>query len=79
MTKSYSINELLHERLGEYQGPALLVRNNSVFQEKDFESLARVGDSFKRHDAAATGKFGRGFNSVSKLYPRLAVALLTRH
>ena len=67
VTKTYPIDKLLHDQLGEYQGPALLVRNNSVFQEKDFESLARVGDSFKRHDASATGKFGRGFNSVSRI------------
>lgn len=55
----------LHEELLDYRGPALLARNNSVFSEKDFDSLSSIGDSGKRQDPASTGKFGQGFNSVS--------------
>ena len=34
---------LLHDELLDYRGPALLARNNSVFLEKDFDSLSSVG------------------------------------
>lgn len=67
-TKSYTDahGPLLHDSLVDYHGPALLVRNNSSFTDEDFTSLASVGDSLKRHDVSKTGKFGQGFNSVSK-------------
>lgn len=54
----------LHDELLDYRGPALLARNNSIFSDKDFDSLSSVGDSGKRQDPASTGKFGQGFNSV---------------
>ena len=57
---------LLHEELSEYNGPALLARNNSKFTDRDFESLSSVGDSGKRNDPETVGKFGQGFNSVSE-------------
>ena len=71
-TNTYVGEPLLHEALAEYQGPALLARNNSVFTDEDLASLSAVGDSRKRHDAESTGKFGQGFNSVG--YPNLAFA-----
>ena len=37
------------------QGPALLVRNDAVFTEADFQSISRVGDSVKRGQAGKTG------------------------
>ena len=63
-TNTYVGEPLLHDALAEYQGPALLARNNSVFTDEDLASLSAVGDSRKRHDAESTGKFGQGFNSV---------------
>ena len=69
-TNTYVGEPLLHDALAEYQGPALLARNNSVFTDEDLASLSAVGDSRKRHDAESTGKFGQGFNSVG--CPRLA-------
>ena len=74
-SNTYDGNPLLHEALAEYQGPALLARNNSVFTDEDLESLSAVGDSRKRHDAESTGKFGQGFNSVG--CPSLTFAPLT--
>lgn len=67
-TSSYTDAQgpFLHDTLVDYHGPALLVRNNSTFANEDFASLASVGDSVKRHDISKTGKFGQGFNSVSK-------------
>ena len=55
---------MLYDGLKQFQGPALLARNNKTFADKDFDSLSSIGDSKKRYDAAATGKFGQGFNSV---------------
>ena len=63
---------MLYDGLKQFQGPALLARNNKTFADKDFDSLSSIGDSKKRHDAAATGKFGQGFNSVG------GVAFLTQ-
>lgn len=63
-TNAYTNRPLLHPKLDEYHGPALLARNNSIFTETDFSSLSSVGDSAKRKDPASTGKFGQGFNTV---------------
>ncbi|KAM3067186.1 hypothetical protein ACMFMG_005445 [Clarireedia jacksonii] len=61
---SYQTENLLHPTLSQYQGPALLAFNNAIFEDKDFESISRIGDSRKINDGFTTGKFGRGFNSV---------------
>ncbi|TVY34994.1 Sacsin [Lachnellula subtilissima] len=62
--QTHPTDELLHPLLAQYQGPALLAYNNAQFSDKDFASLAHIGDSGKINDATTTGKFGRGFNSV---------------
>ncbi|QSZ28753.1 hypothetical protein DSL72_003258 [Monilinia vaccinii-corymbosi] len=64
----YETEPLLHPELAQYQGPALLAFNSAKFLDKDFESLSRVGDSLKFSDGATTGRFGRGFNSVRRIY-----------
>lgn len=46
-TTTYHGNPLIDEGLEAYHGPALLVRNNSVFTDEDFTSLASIGDSRK--------------------------------
>ncbi|RIA90174.1 hypothetical protein C1645_770589 [Glomus cerebriforme] len=35
-------------KLDRYQGPALLSRNTTVFEDKDFQSLLKLADSEKR-------------------------------
>ena len=55
------------EGLAEFQGPSLLVYNDALFSEGDFESISRVGDSVKRAQAGKTGRFGIGFNSCYHL------------
>ncbi|KAL8996974.1 MAG: hypothetical protein Q9169_003625 [Polycauliona sp. 2 TL-2023] len=47
-TSSYEDSPLIDPRLQAYHGPALLVKNNRVFTDADFESLASIGDSRKR-------------------------------
>ena len=34
--------------LNRYQGPALLAKNNTIFEERDFQSLLKLADSEKR-------------------------------
>ncbi|KAI9812928.1 MAG: hypothetical protein M1827_004446 [Pycnora praestabilis] len=63
-TRSHATSELLVPGLEGFQGPALLAYNDALFTDKDFGSLSTIGDSGKMGDASATGKFGRGFNSV---------------
>ncbi|KAI9684824.1 MAG: hypothetical protein M1829_000199 [Trizodia sp. TS-e1964] len=63
-TRSHPTSDLLFEGLAEFQGPALLAFNNSLFMDEDFDSLTRLGNSRKFSDKMTTGKFGRGFSSV---------------
>jgi hypothetical protein len=35
-------------KLDRYQGPALLAKNNTIFEERDFESLLKLADSEKQ-------------------------------
>lgn len=44
--------------MAQFQGPALLAYNDGVFNEKDFESISRIGDSKKREQIGKTGRFG---------------------
>jgi hypothetical protein len=46
------------------KGPALLIHNNSEFNEQDFNAIVQIGaEESKQSDADATGRFGEGFNS----------------
>ncbi|KAF9145199.1 hypothetical protein BG015_011964 [Linnemannia schmuckeri] len=58
---------LFHDDLQEYMGPALLAGNDSVFEEKDFESLKHLAASEKRMDESKIGQMGIGFNSIYHL------------
>lgn len=59
------MDELINTHLRQYQGPALLAYNSAEFTPLDFENLLNIGNSLKLQDGLTTGKFGRGFNSVS--------------
>lgn len=63
-SRQHPTENILHEGLAQFQGTSLLAFNDSNFSDLDFESLSRIGDSAKAKDLSATGKFGRGFNSV---------------
>jgi sacsin len=75
-TSTHPDSPLLVDGLSEYQGPALLAYNDALFTERDFDSLASLGDSKKIQDKAATGKFGLGFSSV---WPWIVDFLFIRH
>ncbi|CAG8697409.1 12620_t:CDS:2, partial [Dentiscutata heterogama] len=51
-------------KLDRYQGPALLARNDTVFEERDFESLKKLANSEKYDQFDKIGVMGVGFNSV---------------
>jgi len=44
-------------------GKSLLLYNNSIFKEKDFESIVKISAKGKSTDATSTGRFGQGFSS----------------
>lgn len=53
----YPKEKLYFPETKEFQGPALYAYNSSVFGEKDFESLQKLGNSTKAEDITKTGKF----------------------
>ena len=55
--------------MAQYQGPSILAYNSAQFQEADFASIQRIGDSLKKATSkgSKTGRFGIGFNSVRVL------------
>ncbi len=55
---------LVHNRLAEYQGPALISYNDAVFEKKDWKGIQSLQQSVKADDPFKVGQFGIGFNSV---------------
>lgn len=64
--RNHSTISLAHPDLQQFQGPALVVYNDAIFTEQDFQSIQRIGDSLKKNDESKTkiGRFGIGFNAV---------------
>ena len=60
---------------------ALLVSNDAVFREEDFERLREVASASKRSEAGArtTGAFGVGFISVYQITDRPEICSAGRH
>ncbi|KAF9537110.1 hypothetical protein EC957_008859 [Mortierella hygrophila] len=58
---------LFHDDLQEYMGPALLAGSDSVFEERDFDSLKNLAASKKFMDESKIGQMGIGFNSIYHL------------
>ncbi|CAG8790566.1 24924_t:CDS:2, partial [Dentiscutata erythropus] len=51
-------------KLDRYQGPALLSKNDTIFDERDFRSLLNLANSEKRNQFDTIGVMGVGFNSI---------------
>ncbi|RFU27756.1 hypothetical protein B7463_g8577, partial [Scytalidium lignicola] len=62
--RSYSKKYLLTSQLERYQGPALLVHNDSTFKENDFEGFKNVGEGSKQRNQDTIGQFGRGSQTM---------------
>ncbi|KYQ89451.1 putative ATP binding protein [Tieghemostelium lacteum] len=63
-TKSYPTESLFSDECKVLQGPSLLVYSNSIFQEKDWVGIKKLGSGSKENDLKSVGKFGLGVNSV---------------
>ncbi|KYQ89452.1 putative ATP binding protein [Tieghemostelium lacteum] len=63
-TKSYPTEILFSNECKVLQGPSLLVYSNSIFQEKDWDGIKKLGTGSKQLDLKSVGKFGLGVNSV---------------
>ncbi|CAG8720559.1 21742_t:CDS:2, partial [Dentiscutata erythropus] len=62
--RSFNQNEsLLTKGMAIWQGPAIWIYNDAMFNEHDFNSLLNIHEGGKRDDSTKIGKFGIGFNS----------------
>ena len=61
---TYQCESLLDPKMAALQGPSLIVRNDAMFTESDFKSLAKIGQGSKLNKLNTTGRFGLGFNST---------------
>ncbi|CAG8624988.1 705_t:CDS:2, partial [Racocetra fulgida] len=64
---TYRIESLLMPGLNRFQGPALLSKNNTKFNDDDFTSLENLADSEKQGQYDKIGEMGVGFNSIYHL------------
>ena len=62
--REHPTDNLLHEKLKEFQGPSLISYNDEVFTPKDWKGIKKLQDSVKANDPFKVGQFGIGFNSV---------------
>jgi sacsin len=60
--------QLLSPNLAEFQGPALYVYNDGLFNEKDFQSISKIGNSAKREQVGKTGRFGEDVPGYRSFY-----------
>ncbi|XP_051899176.1 sacsin-like [Pristis pectinata] len=62
--RTYGSTSLFMKDLKKFQGPALIVYNDSVFSEEDWHCIQTTGISNKRNDPSKVGQFGLGFNTI---------------
>lgn len=60
----YGTESLWSKEMAQYQGPALYVHNNAVFNPEDWHGIQEIARSRKKDDPLKVGRFGIGFNSV---------------
>lgn len=72
--RTHRVKKIPEQGMINFLGPALLVFNDSIFQEKDFEGIQRIGRGTKKQALTKAGRFGLGFNSVYHVtdYPSIA-------
>ena len=63
----HGTDRLIHPDLAKYQGAALYVWNNGVFEEEDWEGIRNIGESGKEKQVLKVGRFALGFISVYHL------------
>ncbi len=60
----HKFKSLPDNRMEKLMGQAILIYNNQVFRDQDFESIRNLGQSKKSQDLQKTGRFGVGFNAI---------------
>lgn len=74
--RTHPSRSLSNNELSNYQGEALIVANDSLFTEKDWEGIERLQDSVKAEDPFNVGKYGIGFNSVYHITGVLSIIVI---
>lgn len=74
--RTHSVENLPESGMGDFLGPALLIFNDAVFEEQDFQAIEEIGMGSKQTAPTKAGRFGLGFNSVYHItdYPSFASA-----
>ncbi len=62
--RQHNCHRLPDPKMRELMGAAMVVYNDSVFSDADFDNIQSLGESGKREILWKTGRFGVGFNSV---------------
>ena len=64
--RNHTVNagNLLFPGMASCHGPALVVQNNAVFTQDDFQNITKLAGATKEGKALKIGKFGVGFCSV---------------
>ena len=58
---------LLSKEMAGCQGPSIVVYNDAVFSDKDFENIRKLNGGTKEMDQKTIGRFGLGFCAVYNL------------
>jgi hypothetical protein len=62
--RSFGKQTLVNESLSAFQGPSLLIYNNSIFTDDDIRGIQQLGVPNKLASLSKIGRFAIGFNSV---------------
>jgi len=62
--RTHICNELPDTGMERLMGASMLVYNDSIFSDEDFDNIQNLGESGKKKALWKTGRFGVGFNSV---------------
>ncbi|MGA7937999.1 MAG: hypothetical protein WCA35_30905, partial [Kovacikia sp.] len=76
--RNYKVEQPPESGMGEFLGPSLLVFNDAVFNEENFEKIQEIGEGSKQTDPTKAGRFGLGFNSVYHITDYPSVVSLDR-
>ena len=60
---NFGEKSLISKEMKSWQGPSILIYNDSMFTESDFRNIARIGQGSKMASLEKTGRFGLGFCS----------------
>lgn len=70
----HTVSDLPEPEMERFLGPSLLLFNDAVFNERDFDAIQAIGRGSKKTALTKAGRFGLGFNSVYHItdYPSFA-------